>query len=274
MLRLATLMTGAALLLPALPARAQPDDDFAADEETVADEGASSGDSDHASHVGALGLGFMGARFVPSAVGGEAPAVVLTEEGDAVVTIESDDVTVPLFGLRYWMSSRFGVELGFGFNVAGGSIRREIPNPDPSRTHTVEFATPSTTAVAGHLGIPVSVYSTGHLNVLLLPEVDLGYASSAVESYELSTAGEWLDLRLSGFLFGAGARLGAELGFGFIDLPQVTLQLSWGLRIEYLRSTGRIGDASMTIANTQVGTSWYDDPWRLLAGNVGAYYYF
>ncbi|MBW2526700.1 MAG: hypothetical protein JRI23_21130 [Deltaproteobacteria bacterium] len=278
---LATIATSAALVASAPAAWAQPEDadeDFggSASLELDSDDGAggASDGSDHATHVGSLGLGFMGARFVPAATGGDLPAVVLTDEGDAVVSIEPDEITVPIFGLRYWVGSSLGVELGVGFNVAGGSVSREIANPDPARTRTVEFATPSTTAVAGHLGVPISLYSVGHLNVLLLPEMDLGYSSSSVESVELSTTGEWLDLQLSGFVFGAGARVGAELGWGFLDLPQVTLQVSWGVRVEYRRSRGRIGDASMTIADTRLGTSWYDDPWQLLAGNIGVYYYF
>lgn len=282
-LRVVVASAALVLLVPSVAA-AQPESDeydlepmgAAGDDEdeSADDSGGYGAGTDHGSHVDSLGLGFIGARFVPSAVGGEGPTVVLSDEGDAVVSIEPDEVTVPIFGLRYWMGPRVGVELGFGFNVAGGSVSREIPNPDPARSRTVEFASPSTSAVAGHVGLPISLYSVSHLNVLLLPEIDLGYSASTVDSFELSTTGEWLDLKLAGFLFGAGARLGAEVGWGFIDLPQVTLQVAWGLRMEYRRSTGRIGDASMTVSSTQLGTSWYDDPWQLLAGNIGVYYYF
>lgn len=279
---LAVLATSASLVCASAAARAQPDfDDESSYEEreryeerSPEDDAGERGDSDHDGHAGNLGLGFMGARFVPTATGGPTPTVVLTDDGDAIVTIEEDEVTVPIFGARYWINRRFGVDLGFGFNVAGGSVSRQIPNPDPALAHSVEFSTPSTTAIVGHLSLPVSVYSIGHLNVLLLPEMDIGYSTSTVENFELSTTGEWLDLRLGGFSFGAGARVGAEVSWGFIELPQVSLQVSWGVRIEHRRSTGKIGDAEMVIERTQFGTSWYDDPWALFAGNIGVYYYF
>jgi hypothetical protein len=166
------------------------------------------------------------------------------------------------------------LELGLGFNVQSGSSAREIPNPDPTLARTEESDAPSTSAVAAHLSLPISMYSIGHFNLLLLPELDIGYSSASYSAFEVSTSGEELDLSLKGLLVGAGARIGAELSFGFLEIPQLALQTSFGLRVEYRRHKGSIGDAEMVLSDTAFGTSWYDDPWELLAGNIAMMYYF
>jgi hypothetical protein len=246
----------------------------AADAPTEAEQDGEQDASDHSSHVDGLGLGFLGARFVPAATLGPGRTVTVTPAGDAVLTIGTDEVTVPVVGARYWLHPNVGIELGLGFNVQSGSEAREIPNPDPTLARSEEADAPSTSAVVAHLALPISMYSVSHFNLLLLPELDIGYSSASYDSFEVSTSGEALDLSLKGLLVGAAARVGTELSFGFLDLPGLALQASFGLRVEYRRHKGAIGDAEMVVADTAFGTSWYDDPWELLAGNIAALYYF
>ena len=235
---------------------------------------AASEPSDHEKLAEHFGLGFMGARFVPAATLGPGKTVVVTAQGDAVLTIGTDEVTVPIWGARYWFHKRVGLDLALGFNVASGTVDRQVPNPDPALSRSEDSSAPSTKAFVAHLDVPISLYSTGHFNFLLLPEFDIGLSGSTYEGFETSTTGEPLDLKLSGLLVGGGLRFGTELSLGFFDLPQISLQASFGLRVEYRKQKGRIGDAEMTISGTELGTTWYGSPWNMIAGNLGLIYCF
>ncbi len=249
------------------------DEEVDEEAEAADDDGRERGESDHDGHVGSLALGFLGTRFVPAARPHPTEAVVISPAGNATVTIEPDEVTVPLFGMRYWINSTVGAELAFGFNVAGGSETVESPNADPTLNVSSERSLPSHKAVCGRLGIPLSVFSSTHYNFMLIPELDVGYSSSTLKDFELSTTGEALDLQLSGFVFGIGGRVGAELSFGFIDVPQLSIQSAWGVRFESRRRLGRIGDAETVQTETAFGTSWYGSPWDIFAGSFALLYH-
>ncbi len=230
--------------------------------------------TDHDKVTGSFGAGFLGTRFVPAALPASTSAVSFDGDGSATLTIVGDEVVVPLFGGRYWFTKTLGIELAVGFNVHSGSITREIPNPDANLGRSTDVDAPSTNAFAGRLAVPLSVYAASHLNVLLIPELDIGFSSTSIEGFDVSTTGEPLDLQLDGFVFGLGGRVGAELSFGFIDVPQLSLQSSWGLRFESRKRSGKIGDAEMGLSETAVGTSWYGSPWDIIAGSLGVLYYF
>ncbi len=277
------LAAGLALSLGGAPAMANDEDEDedyeeeaeSEDEDTdeEEDDEAERGDSDHDSHVGSVALGFFGTRFVAATQPHPTEGVVLSPEGNATVNIVADEVTVPLFGLRYWINDTVGAELAFGFNIAGGDETVESPNPDPTLSTSTDRALPSTRAFSGRLGVPLSVYSATHFNFMITPELAIGYSSSTLEDFEESTTGEALDLQLSGFVFGVGGQLGAELSFGFIDVPQLSIQSAWGVRFESRRRVGRIGDAETVQTETAFGTSWYGDPWDIFTGSFGLLYY-
>ena len=273
-------LAGLSLLLASGAAAADDEEydedlDEEIDEEAEADDddGHERGESDHDRQVGSLALGFLGTRFVPAAKPHPTAAVVISPEGNATVTIEPDEVTVPLFGVRYWLNGTVGAELAFGFNVAGGNETVQSPNPDPTLNVSTERSLPSTKAFCGRLGVPLSVFSATHYNLMLIPELDVGYSSTRLANFELSTTGEALDLQLSGFVFGIGGRVGAELSFGFIDVPQLSIQSAWGLRFESRRRVGRIGDAETIQTETAFGTSWYGSPWDIFTGSFALLYY-
>jgi hypothetical protein len=225
-------------------------------------------------HVGSFAVGFQGTRFVPGALPHPVEAVTITPEGGARVTIVPSEVTVPLFGPRYWFTDFIGIDLGIGFNVASGSQVREIPNPDPTLDQRQESSTPSTTAVAARVGLPLSVFDVSHFNFMIIPELDLGYSAISYEAFDVSTGGEALDLRLDGLLVGAGLRAGAEVSLGFFDVPQLSLQAAFGLRFEHRRRSGRIGDAKMALTENEFGTSSYGAPWDVFTGSIALLYYF
>jgi hypothetical protein len=75
-----------------------------------------------------------------------------------------------------------------------------------------------------------------------------------------------------------GAKVGAEIQFGFIDLPNLSLQGGVGL---YLQSEtvktradldGDVTQASVT--GTTLGTTLDADPWDIFTSSVSALYYF
>lgn len=229
--------------------------------------------SAESSDPGNLGLGWLGLRVVPSAVA-NGQTIDITAGGDAVLTIAEDDIVVPLFGGRYWFGQTVGLQLGVGFNVAGGTASRTIPNPDPAESKTTSFPAVSTAAFAAQLGLPIAAVRGKHFAGLVIPEVALGLSSATVADFEVSVSGDPLDLRLSALQFAAGARVGGEVRFGFWGVPELALQGAWGLHFEHNRRTGRIGDAEMTVARNGFGTAWASDPAASIVGGLGLLYYF
>jgi hypothetical protein len=229
--------------------------------------------TDHEKIVGGVGLGYLGYRNVPAALPHPTEAVLVSPNGNAVVGIEDDNVTVPLFGVRYWFAKPVAMELGVGFAVAGGDETIESPNADPARSITAERTVPDTLAFAARLSVPLSLYDVSHFNFLLIPEIDFGYSRMSFEAFDVSTSGSPLDLSLSGLVFGAGARLGAAVSFGFVDVPQLWLQAAWGLHFESQRRSGEIGDASTTRTQQSFGTSGYREPWDIFLGGFSFLYY-
>ncbi len=228
-------------------------------------------DVDHERVVGHVGVGLLGARLVPSTQ--PAPqAVLIDAAGNVTVLIEEDDTTVPLFGIRYWFSSRIALELGAGFGVSGGNETRTMPNPDPALSAESEQSA-SAFAFDVRAGLPVSLAAVKHVDFFLVPEIDVGYSSRTLGDAGTSTGGEPLDLRLTGLVFGAGARLGLELSFGFFDVPELALQAAFGVRYEHRRFAGKIGDAETTIIENRAGTSFDGSPWDIVFGSLGLVYY-
>jgi len=229
--------------------------------------------SDHeAHHVDTIAISYSGLRFVPSVIA-DPGAVLIDENGSATLTVREDELVVPLFGARYWINDTLGFDLSLGVSHETGDEERDVPNPDPALSTTSTRSTPSTTAFAMRFAVPLSLYSYSHFNFLLIPEIDIGYANATEKAYEASVTGEALDLRLTGFGLGLGARLGGELSFGFIDVPGLALEAAWGVRFESSRRRGAIGDADHRLNSTAVGTSWKREPGRIVVGGLALRYY-
>lgn len=229
--------------------------------------------SDHESRVGRVALAYLGTRVVPS-VALDGNTVSIDSTGSATLTIAPDENVVPMFGLRYWMTKRFGVDLGLGLGVGSGTFKRVVPNPDPALDRLEEGDASERLSFAGRAATPISMHSGRHYNLVLIPELDLAYSRATLPAFRASTTGDALDLRLTGFGFGAGLRVGGELSFGFWDVPQLSLQASWGLRLETAKRTGKIGDAEASLSGTSFGTSASSDPWQLLSGGFALFYGF
>ena len=82
----------------------------------------------------------------------------------------------------------------------------------------------------------------------------------------------------SGFQLDIGARAGAEIHFGFIDIPQLSLQASVGLLFTLQNAKTTVeapgGDTETTQSATLLRTASFDNPWNIFTSNVAALYYF
>lgn len=206
------------------------------------------GNSDHVNVVGHLGVGYLGRRTVLIAGPGGDPT----------------PVDAPVLGVRYWLNPMLGIDAGLGLSFTGGSVTP--PGGD-------EVDKVGSTIFVLHGGVPLSLASSQHFSFQIVPEINLGMASA---TQELDPAP---DNELSGFHLDIGARAGAELHFGFIDVPQLSLQAGVGLSYAYdsvsASNPGGSDPAEESKdSTTTFGTSLANNPWDIFTGNISALYYF
>jgi hypothetical protein len=85
-----------------------------------------------------------------------------------------------------------------------------------------------------------------------------------------------VDQEGNGFHLDVGARAGAEIHFGFIGIPKLSLQGSVGVFFasDSVSSNGGGGAPDLEGSRWALGTSVYDNPWNIFQSNVAALYYF
>lgn len=210
--------------------------------------GATAGGSDHAAMSEHVGVGYLGRRSIP----------IATFAGG---TLGAGSVDAPVIGVRYWLDPGMGIDVGLGFSSSGGSS--EVV----SGGTTVETDAPGVTGFLLHAGLPFNLADDGHFSFQLIPELNIGFASSTVEQ-------DPDDLDLSGLVFDLGARAGAEIHFGFIGIPQLALQGSVGLLFRMETRSASQGDVEATNSSTLITTTVGDNPWNIFTSNVSALYYF
>lgn len=206
------------------------------------------GNSDHVNMVGHLGVGYLGRR-----------TVLIADPGTGAPT----PLDAPVIGIRYWLNPMLGIDAGLGLSLTSGSITQG----------DVEADKVGSTVVILHGGVPLSLASSDHFSFQIVPELNLGFASA---TEELDPAP---DNELSGFHLDIGARAGAEIHFGFIDIPQLSLQAGVGLYFAMDRvSASNPGEADPAVetkdSTTTFGTTLAGNPWDIFTGNISALYYF
>ncbi|HEY6081481.1 MAG TPA: hypothetical protein VIW29_21850 [Polyangiaceae bacterium] len=194
------------------------------------------GTSDHDSVVGRLAIGYLGRN-----------AIALDATVGGAVTIDT-----PVIGIRYWLSDMVGIDAGVGFGLTSGSASAMGVSADNPGWHAFML----------HGGVPLSLASAGHFSFQIVPELNVGMAGSSGE----------MDVSESAFHFDIGARAGAEIHFGFIDVPQLSLQGSVGVRMNIDSTSTDPGDFSTS--SFSVATTVGDNPWNIFTSNVAALYYF
>ncbi|HJL15380.1 MAG TPA: hypothetical protein RMH99_06990 [Sandaracinaceae bacterium LLY-WYZ-13_1] len=208
------------------------------------------GRSDHARMVGRVGVGYMGVTTVP----------IGSVDGGG---LGLDTVSAPALGIRYWASELVGIDVGVGLGFLGGNAGgggSSVP-------------TDNAFAMLLHGGVPLALFHESHYKFVIIPEVNIGFSTGTAFG---ASSGQ--DRGRSGFLFQLGGRLGTEIHFGFMDIPQLTLQASVGLYFEYTSAgVGESNDGSIPDASVSqygLGTTVQGEPWDILLGGLTALYYF
>jgi len=206
------------------------------------------GPTDHETVVGRAAVGFLGVSQL--AVGAD-PA-----NGNVFA-----NVPAPVVGVRYWLNPGMGLDLGLGFGMQGGSATVEAGG-DEEKTDA-----PSSWALILHGGVPLALSWGRHYTFTIIPELDVGFGSGSSEE-------DGVDVDHSGFLLSLGARAGAEVQFGFIGIPELSLQASIGARYALNSRTTSVDDNSFNVKDYSLRTAVYNSPWSIFTSSVAAFYYF
>ena len=121
-----------------------------------------------------------------------------------------------------------------------------------------------------HGGLPLALATGQHYTFQVVPELNFGYATSTTKA----TAAGGADITNSGFRFDIGARVGTEVHFGFVGIPELALQATIGLQFKTTSGSTSSGPNSTSDRNSGFGTTVQADPWALFANNISALYYF
>lgn len=212
--------------------------------------------SDHEKVIGHIGVGYLGVSDLPISAGGNG----IPNRGS---------VSAPVVGVRYWLAEKIGLDLGVGFGLLSGST--ELAPAGASATQT---DLGSRFGLAFHGGVPLVFAHQKHFKFLLIPELNVGFTN---QSNETGTGPGTVKTTLSGFRLDLGARVGAEIHFGFIGVPQLALQATVGafIKREAWKTTQEQNGNSSSASQgaTAFGTSVQADPWALFTNNISAIYY-
>lgn len=217
---------------------------------------AAAGDTDHEQMIGHFGVGYLGAQ------------TARIHSGSAGTT-NSGSVTAPVIGLRYWLDTMLGLDIGLGFSNDTGSSKDEVPGQPAQSQDDAAL-----TGVIVHAGVPLALAGSKHFSFQIVPELNVGYAS---QTWTAPSGSSGEDKR-TGVTVQLGARAGAEVQFGFMGIPQLGLQAGVGLYYTTytIKSEYTVGSNKETheVTKTHVGTSVNGEPWDAFTGNIAALYYF
>jgi hypothetical protein len=195
--------------------------------------------NDHDLFVHHIGVGYFGVSQLP----------VGTNVGGA-----AGIVNAPVIGVRYWASRLLGADVGLGFGYTTSS-----------RSGTV--GSNNNWGFALHGGLPLSLVSSRHFSFEVVPiEATIGFTGGSAPP----GGGAGPNQGVSGFLIDVGGRVGAELQFGFIGIPQLALEASLGLLVKHQS----VGVGTATVQTTTFATTVGSDPWAIFTDSISALYYF
>lgn len=199
--------------------------------------------TDHAAVVRRFGVGYMGRRTM-------------------IIDPAGGTVDAPIIGARYWLDPMIGIDAGIGFLFSGGSTKLGDTSTD-LQGYTVFML---------HGGVPLALAGSKHFSFQVIPELNFGLSGSKTAPAMPGAQGS----DLSGIHLDIGARAGAEIQFGFIGIPELSLQAGVGLAFSYDHSklTPPGGGAATSLNTTSFGTSVGNNPWNIFTSNIAALYYF
>lgn len=209
-------------------------------------------DTDHEGVVGRFGVGLLGGTSVSFPTAG----------------FGTQDINMPILGARYWLDERLGLQAGFGISHSSGDNGQSNARSG--------FDTQTLWGMALHVGAPIVFFYDEHYKFLVQPEANFVFGTGRLHDNLNTTADEAVQMNAWGL--DLGARLGAEVHFGFIGIPKLSLQGSVGayytLR-QGVTSTVEGGrQVDRVITRHTLGTAHYSDPWDLFTSSIAALYYF
>jgi hypothetical protein len=203
--------------------------------------------TDHASVIGHLGVGVFGPVDLPYAT---------STMPDARGTLSA-----PIIGARYWLDERMAIEAGLGIGFRSGGVTQKSGNT------SLETNDPSLFGLALHGALPLVFATSQHFAFEVIPELNVGFVSG---SQDLGMD----KVDLSGVMLQLGARVGAEIQFGFIDIPQLALQGTVGVHMRYEGRSASVGNTETSISSFSFGTTVQNAPWDIFRASIAAIYYF
>jgi hypothetical protein len=228
------------------------------------------GDSDHDQMVGRFAVGYLGRRTMLIGNGLAIPETPATAE-QAVRT-----VAAPVIGIRYWISSLLGIDGGIGFFYDAGSNKTDLRDPiDPLNANPpINQTHAGTTTFIFHVGVPLALAGAKHFSFQVIPEANVGFSGQTIRNFVPAPGVAPGELTNRGFHLDIGARAGAEIHFGFMNIPQLSLQGSIGLLYAMDRTSSSFGPSESSRTRHTIATTVNDNPWNIFTSNVAALYYF
>jgi hypothetical protein len=222
------------------------------------------GISDHERVVGKFGVMYFGVSQQPIGAG----PVTGVSKGNPVPT--------PVIGARYWFKEKMGLDAGLGLGLSSSSNAVKA-----NGGAEVDTDGPAVVAFALHAGLPIALAYGKHYKFLFVPELNFGYATQTVAAQNVQP-GQVApgDQHFTGLRFDVGARVGTEIQFGFIGIPELALQASIGLDLRRQvwhasqDSSGTTPEQSSSHGEWTFGTTVQNDPWAIFVNNISAIYYF
>jgi len=223
--------------------------------------------TDHEVVVGAIGLGYIGSYRVPL------PLAIPVGRGDQAGMFPNDKMNirqllVPTLGLRKWFTKRRGFEAGLGLSLSAGGTSATLGKASTTVDRESVFA------MSVHAGVPLMLVDTRHMAFMLIPEATLSFATSNVSAEFEENAPP--DARMRGIGIDAGLRAGAEVHFGFMGLPRLTLQAGVGIYLTAQWASATVSNQSLSDRSLSLGFGSAGNPWDIFSGvaNMSARYYF
>jgi hypothetical protein len=174
-----------------------------------------------------------------------------------------NDVDVFTVGVRRWQQPSPGSVHKWAYDAGVGLVMSNTTHFDPALGGATYKA--SALGASLHVGIPVALAQGRHVTFLAAPEVDALYATGG-NDYPGPSRTKW-----KGAGLGLGAKAGFELFFGFLGMPQFSLQGTFGLALRYTSSTGKLGNTETKDSTWRFGT---DRPLGFMVGDIAAIYYY
>ncbi len=205
---------------------------------------AGSSETDHAAVLDAIGIQYLGTQQVG----------FVTPQGS-----EFGGLGAAAAGLRFWLSEGAGLDAGLIFGYA-----------KPEQYRGGDFVGNFSAYAFGlHFGVPLALQAYRHLTFLVVPEARVLFGGVSFLGQPEDRSEDWTS---SSLLFSLGARVGTEIQFGFWDMPQLAIQMSVGLALQYLsQSAEMVVNRDINADNTQLQVRTFADD--LFEGTVRVVYY-